>query len=81
MLRFEDLTQAQRDAVAKWEVENDPDGYSFECRDNDRLAVVGNREQEEAYDASRMNGCCGFVDVELDCEDGTVLLYGFNYGH
>lgn len=80
-LQYQDLTEAQKEAIALWWEENDPDGYVYDYVDNRRYAVAGNIEQQEAYDDLRMGGCCGFLDVELDLPDGSVLWFGFNYGH
>ena len=76
----DDLTPAQKAAVRKWWDENNQD-EEFPYADNDRYAVVGNAAQEAEYEEIRLGGCCGSCDVELQCEDGTVLLMGFNYGH
>jgi hypothetical protein len=81
MLSHKNLTDAQRDAVLTWETVNNPSREEFECSDNYRYATVGNVEQMAAYDQLCNQGCCGFVDVLLDCSDGTKLQYGFNYGH
>ena len=80
-LERKDLTPEQAQAIADWWTTNDPDGYTYEYADNDRYAIQGNTEQENAYEGRRMNGCCGFCDVEIPLPDGTTLLYGFNYGH
>ena len=75
------ITASQRRAVVAWHAKNDPNGDDFEFQDNHRYAVKGDLAQERAYESARDHGCCGFVDVELTCDDGSVLLYGFNYGH
>ena len=80
-LRSQDLTPEQSQAVDDWWNKNDPDQITYDFVDNTRYAIKGNKEQEYAYDDIRCGGCCGFVDVELDLPDGTVLLFGFNYGH
>jgi len=78
MLNYQDLTPAQQEAVDKWwSIRNE----DYEYRDNYRYATVGNQEQEAQYEQAKINGCCGFVDVVLDCSDGTELMFGFNYGH
>lgn len=77
---FDDLTPAQQQAVTKWEVANNDDGQ-FEYADNHRYAVEGNEEHAVTYAIAVRNGCCGSMDTRLTCDDGTVLLYGFNYGH
>lgn len=81
-LTHQELTPAQHAAIDKWWSENNPD--AFDNMDNTRYAVKGNLEQEAGYFELESHGCCGYVDVELDVEDGEsshVLLYGFNYGH
>lgn len=80
-LTWEQLTQEQQDAITDWHEANDPNQDQFDCVDNHRYAISGNAEHEAAYDEAIKNGCCGFVDVVLNLADGTVLLYGFNYGH
>jgi hypothetical protein len=79
MLNYQDLTPAQQEAIDKWWSTRNEDDY--ECSDNYRYATVGNQEQEAQYKQAEIDGCCGFVDVVLDCSDGTQLMYGFNYGH
>lgn len=74
-----ELTPEQNAAVAQWWAVND-DG-SYECMDNERYAIKGNQEQEAVYDEQVRLGCCGSCDVEIPLPDGTILLYGFNYGH
>jgi hypothetical protein len=80
MLEYNQLTAAQRDAVAAWETANN-DNNEYEYSDNRRYAVPGNAEQEAAYEQIKNDGCCGFCDVELQCSDGSTLWYGFNWGH
>lgn len=76
-----DLTSAQQQAVSAWWDERDAAGDDYEFADNTRYARKGNAAEEFAYEDARAAGCCGSVDVELECTDGTVLLFGFNYGH
>lgn len=80
MLKFEDLTLAQQEAIVAWENDNDPDGYEFENQDNHRYAIKGNVEQEAAYDELERGGCCGSVNTEIVVGDVTII-YAFNYGH
>lgn len=81
MLSYNQLNPEQLAAIDTWWDANDPDGRTYDSVDNNRYAVVGNREQEDSYDDQQRGGCCGFVDVELNCGDGTTLLFGFNHGH
>lgn len=74
------LNDSQQRAFDKWLEENE-DKYSDQCPDNHRFATQGCPDQEDHYDMLFHSGCCGFVDVDLECDDGTVLKYGFNYGH
>ncbi len=74
-------TPAQQLTIDRWEQENNPDGKTFDYADNHRWATKGDAEQEAEYWRIEKIGCCGSCDVELQCDDGTVLLYGFNYGH
>ncbi len=76
---YQDLTPEQKDAVDKWHQEHSD--HDFDCQDNHRYAVQGNSEQEEEYYDRDMRGCCGRLDVLLPLPDGSVLMYGFNYGH
>ena len=71
----------QREAAAKWHADNDPDDTGYEFCDNFRYANKDNPAEVVAYEEARAEGCCGNVDVELACSDGTTFLYGFNYGH
>jgi hypothetical protein len=78
MLTYQQLTEAQQDAIDAWWTTVERNDY--ENIDNHRFAIQGNPEQESDYERLRSHGCCGYVDVELQF-DGGVLLYGFNYGH
>lgn len=77
--RKADLNDSQKEAVDKWWSTKDEDHYDFMT--GTRYATVGNRSQERYYNNIVESECCGFVDVILDCSDGTQLMYGFNYGH
>ena len=50
------------------------------CMDNFRIAEVGNKEQEVAYEKQRAAGCCGSIDAVFDFDDKKYRI-GFNYGH
>jgi hypothetical protein len=80
-LEFDNLTPEQVAAVWKWWDDNDPNQEHYDCVDNTRYAILGNKDQEHAYEEIRKNGCCGSCDVELPLKDGSILLFGFNYGH
>lgn len=80
MKSFNQLTDAQKEAIGDWEDENNITG-DFECQDNFRYANPENQEEMHEYEDIKDGGCCGSHDVELKCSDGTVLWYGFNYGH
>jgi len=58
-------------------------GDYYDCVDNIRIAEKGNRESEQAYEVSKEQGCCGFVDYILVpfLSDGKEYYYGFNHGH
>ena len=77
-MEYKDLNPAQAQAIDNWWNEQN---IEYDCQDNERYAVIGNVESLEDYDRRQMNGCCGFVDVELECSDGSTVLFGFNYGH
>lgn len=74
-----DLNDSQKEAVDKWWSTKDIENYDYMT--GFRYATVGNRSQERYYQNIVEGECCGFVDVVLDCFDGTKLMYGFNYGH
>jgi hypothetical protein len=74
-----ELTAAQQNAIDTfW---NQTEDGEFDFVDNVRVARKGNASEEAEYEAQREQGCCGFCDMELACDDGSTLLYGFNYGH
>lgn len=75
-MEYETLNESQKRAVDQWNDEN-PD---YEYQDNHRYAVPGT-DSEWEYEDRRNRGCCGSVDVILQCDDGCQLMYGFNYGH
>lgn len=76
-----DLTTAQQQAINAWWDEQNAVGEEFEFVDNTRYARRSNQAEEMAYEEARAAGCCGSVDVELTCADGSILMFGFNYGH
>lgn len=78
MISYKDLSEAQQQAIDDWRSSQTAE---YEFADNYRYAMVGNHEQESQYYSLQSNGCCGFVDVVLDVQDGTKLMFGFNYGH
>lgn len=78
---FSNLTKEQQEVVNVWHDQNDKDEEFNGYCDNHRYAVKGNQEQEKEYERRRGEGCCGAVDLALPCPDGSILLYGFNYGH
>ena len=80
-LEYKDLTPVQAEAIQTWWETNDPDQTNYEYADNTRYAILGNQEQEQAYEDIRKEGCCGSCDVEIQLPDGSTLLFGFNYGH
>ena len=54
----------------------------YDCVDNVRLARVGDTNDEEQYDESKREGCCGFEDVTFGpSPGGHTYNFGFNYGH
>ncbi len=53
---------------------------AYECRDNFRVARVGNVQEEVAFREDEQRGCCGSFDVEWELV-GVKVKYGFNYGH
>ena len=52
----------------------------FEKADNHRFARSWVQGECEEYDKAREKGCCGFHDVGLNAEEGTIRV-GWNYGH
>lgn len=77
-MSYGDLSEAQKKAVERW-CDKYMDQYDYV--DNERFATKGNIEQEKEYWRLEGRGCCGSADVELECDDGTVLMFGFNHGH
>lgn len=54
----------------------------LEYCNNYRIALVGNREEEEAYDEALAAGCCGYMDrVVTDPVTGYRFKIGCNFGH
>jgi hypothetical protein len=80
-MQYEDLTEEQVQAIAHWWIKNDPNEYYFEYNDNFRYAIKGDVDSVNEYERLRERGCCGELDIELTMSDGSVLMYGFNYGH
>lgn len=74
------LTNEQLAAIQAWWDKQDKDSDFFECTDNERFAIKGNKQQEEQYNIIKNQGCCGSMDVEIVVGDD-ILLYGFNFGH
>lgn len=64
-------------AKAAWKVFNDSDEG---CKDNLRVALMGNAPQMRRYMRQRKTGCCGFADYRMKI-DGKYYAIGFNYGH
>jgi hypothetical protein len=53
-----------------------------ENADNERVAELGNEEDEARYEQAIANGCCGFTDVIVTHRaTGRRFRFGFNYGH
>jgi hypothetical protein len=77
-LTFDDLNECQKRAVEKWQKTND---HEYDNQDNHRVAIVGDEASLKEYARLEAKGCCGSCDEEIECDDGTVLMYGFNYGH
>ena len=73
------LNDHQKKAIDLWWSSRDENDY--DCKDNFRYANKAIPEEVEIYDQIAEDGCCGFVDVILKCDDGSELMYGFNYGH
>lgn len=74
-------TPEEQEDIDAWHAANDPDGDSFDCADNHRIAVIGNDEEERIYAEQESQGCCGFIDEKLITKSGVRFKYGFNYGH
>jgi len=80
-MQYENLRQEQKKAVVLWWIENDPNEIIFEYSDNFRYAIKGDIDSVNEYEKLRERGCCGELDIEFTMSDGSVLMYGFNYGH
>lgn len=48
--------------------------------DNFRFAFSDNAAEADEYESARNDGCCGFVDMEVQVA-GRVYWMGCNYGH
>ena len=60
----------------------DEHGEDYPNADNERVAQVGHREDEQRYAEIKAMGCCGYLDVEVKHRaSGRVFRFGFNYGH
>ena len=88
-MTYEQLNASQRRAIDAWWYEDIvltsgrivcKEEY-YEFPDNLRYAVPGDKKQEKMYKFLYNHGCCGYCDVVLTCDDGSKLMYGFNYGH
>ena len=54
----------------------------YEYVDNVRVARVGDKAEEEAYEDQKQHGCCGYYDDEVGpSPGGHQYRWGFNYGH
>jgi hypothetical protein len=66
--------------ISAWFVENDPDGYEYECTDSRRMMRKGDESMEHRYAATV--SCCGCMELGFGPSPaGHTYLYGFNYGH
>ena len=74
-------TETEQVAIDRWWDEKDQNRDVYEYVDNVRIAVVGNCDEERAYDLAIDHGCCGYCDVILVGSDGVEFRFGFNYGH
>jgi hypothetical protein len=73
--RWEDVYSAHAAELWEWfrEQEND-------CKDNFRVARVGDRQRYHHYMKQKRRGCCGSVDTTTTLW-GTQYHVGYNYGH
>jgi hypothetical protein len=55
--------------------------HDFEYMDNRRIALVGNKEQEDFYNLCKERGCCGQYDTLKMCSSARQYRVGCNYGH
>lgn len=53
--------------------------------DNFRVAQVSSGVETAEYETRWRNGCCGYVDVIVECEteqgESRLFMIGFNHGH
>lgn len=50
------------------------------CMDNYRFAFEDDDKQMQAYEQSKLDGCCGFWDEKISI-NGRAARIGCNYGH
>lgn len=65
-----------QEIIDRWSTE-----LEYDCMDNVRVALVGDKEQEERYDQAEAGGCCGSFDIVHTCKSGREYRIGCNYGH
>lgn len=68
-------------AIAAWLTEHDPTGDVYACADNHRVALWGDDDSCEHYEARIDAGCCGCIDTVFHLSGERIFLWGFNYGH
>jgi hypothetical protein len=70
------------DQIREWASrELDAHSADEDCRDNWRVARLGNRNQMRRYRRQKENGCCGEAEFFLTGPDGHNYVLGYNYGH
>lgn len=77
----EEVYDELKAAIAAWHEEHDPTGEVYEHADNYRVALWGDDDSCEHYEARMESGCCGCIDTVFNLSCGRIFLWGFNYGH
>lgn len=72
-------TPEEKKAIVAW-FEDRTSDECFDNVDNERIALVGDEEEEAKYARQLDEGCCGFFDSEIEV-NGRRFKVGFNYGH
>lgn len=76
----EEVYDELKAAIAAWFTKHDPLGDVYTCTDNHRVALWGDDDSCEHYEARIEEGCCGCIDTVFLVGD-RIFLWGFNYGH
>lgn len=79
--RFKQWGERYGRSVAEWAMSVIEDEVDDPCKDNFRLARIGDKKALRRYDRAKERGCCGSFDVIKYGPDGFYYHIGCNYGH